>query len=91
MPTSRSKSKLSVSPIAAAAPAWVTDATAHLPPLLRINEVGAALRTHVRTVRRLIAAGRIRALRSREAGSSRVLVPRAEVARYLQSLAGGAL
>lgn len=68
-------------------PAWVVDATRDLPPLLRLKEVCAALRVHDRTVRRLIKSGRLHALKYGEAGSSRIIVPRAEIARYLLSLA----
>jgi excisionase family DNA binding protein len=71
-------------------PSAVADACSGLPPLMLLREVTAFLRIHERTARRLIAQGRIKALRSREAGSSRVLVARAEVARYLESLAGAA-
>jgi excisionase family DNA binding protein len=67
-------------------PEWVADACRDLPPLMKLEEVSITLRAHARTVRRLIAAGRLKAIRSRVAGSSRVLVARAEVARYLESL-----
>jgi hypothetical protein len=39
-----------------------------------------------RTVRRLIRAGSLVAVRATEAGSARVLVPRGEIRRYLASL-----
>ena len=35
----------------------------------------------------MIAVGRLKALRARESGSSRVLIPRVEIERYLRSLA----
>ena len=66
---------------------WATDTAAGLPPLATVDEVSAVLRMHPRTCKRRIAAGRLKAIRSRIAGSSRVLVARAAVAAYLASLA----
>ncbi|HYQ03544.1 MAG TPA: excisionase family DNA-binding protein [Polyangiaceae bacterium] len=57
-----------------------------LPLLATANEAAKALRTSGRNIRRLIVAGRITALRARESGSSRVLIPRAEIGRYMRSL-----
>lgn len=59
-----------------------------LPALATANEAAKVLRMSGRNLRRMIVAGRISALRARESGSSRVLVPRAEIGRYLRSLAG---
>jgi excisionase family DNA binding protein len=70
---------------------WIEDATRDLPALLLVGEAGAALRAHPRTIRRMIAAGRLQAVRSREGGSSRVLVPRDSIRRYLETLSVGAL
>lgn len=71
-------------------PAWVSEVTACLPPLARLNEVASAIRMCPRTIRRLIACGRLVAIRDGDSGPARVLIPRAEVARYLTSLGGGA-
>jgi excisionase family DNA binding protein len=57
-----------------------------LPALLTASEAANLLRTSPRNLRRLIVAGRIASLRERETGSSRVLIPRAEIGRYLTSL-----
>jgi excisionase family DNA binding protein len=71
-------------------PAWVTEAVAELPAIARIEEVAGVIRMCPRTIRRLIASGQLTAIRGRESGAARVLIPRAEVARYLASLDGGA-
>lgn len=57
--------------------------------MLGVSELSTYLRTDPRTIRRWCAQGRIRALRNRETGSSRVKVARYEVGRYLESLAAG--
>lgn len=57
-----------------------------LPAILTASEAAHALRTSARQLRRLIVAGRIGAMREHASGSSRVLVPRAEIGRYLRSL-----
>jgi excisionase family DNA binding protein len=68
-------------------PDWVLDCTSDLPGLLLIPEAANALRMHPRTIRRMIRAGVLRAVRATESGSARVLIPRAEIQRYLASLA----
>lgn len=65
---------------------WIADVVAQLNPLTSAAEASNALRTSPRNLRRLIAAGRLRAVRAHESGSSRVLVPRLEIERYLRSL-----
>jgi excisionase family DNA binding protein len=82
MPVSRPKS--------VPQPAWVTDVVASLPPLARLKQVAAAMGVCPRTISRLIARGRIAALRVGKRDPARVFIPRAEVARYLQSLESGA-
>ncbi len=57
-----------------------------LPALATANEAAKVLRTSGRNLRRMIVAGRITALRAKDSGSSRVLIPRAEIGRYLRSL-----
>jgi excisionase family DNA binding protein len=65
---------------------WIADAVSALRPLATVNETCAVLRTSTRNLRRMIATGRLRAVRSRVGGSSRVLVPRVEIETYLRSL-----
>jgi excisionase family DNA binding protein len=66
---------------------WISDVTQGLPGLLLISEAAAALRMSPRSIRRMIRAGSLRAVRATESGSARVLIPRAEISRYLSSLA----
>jgi len=65
---------------------WIADAVSGLAPLVTISEAGAVLRTSVRNMRRIVSAGRLASLKQCEGGSSRVLIPRAELERYLRSL-----
>lgn len=65
---------------------WVSAAAAELPALATIDEAASQLRMSTRNLRRKIASGEIRALRARESGSSRVLLPAAEIERYLRRL-----
>lgn len=67
-------------------PDWIADVIAGLAPLCTASEAANALRTSPRNLRRLIVMGRIGALREKQTGSSRVLIPRAEIERYLRSL-----
>jgi excisionase family DNA binding protein len=64
----------------------IQDAMQGLPPILRLAEVAALTRTSVRTLQRHIASGRLRTLKAVEEGPSRVLVARAEVGRFLESM-----
>lgn len=66
--------------------AAVSPATAPIAELLTIAETARMLRMSDRNLRRLIARGRIKAMRARQTGSSRVLIPREEIERYLRSL-----
>jgi excisionase family DNA binding protein len=66
---------------------WISDTVASLKPLTTADEAANALRTSPRTIKRMIADGRLTAVRARESGSSRVLIPRAEISRYLLGLA----
>ena len=54
--------------------------------LLTVVEAADMLRCSQRQVRRLIATGRLRAARATERGSSRVLIERAAVERYVRAL-----
>jgi hypothetical protein len=67
-------------------PDWISETVAHLPALATASEASAVLRTSTRNLRRHI--GRIRAFRAEETGSSRVLIPRAELERFLRACAG---
>ena len=69
---------------------WVDDALVGLPPLLTASEVIALLRTTRRNFYRLVALGCIRTVRPKDAGSSRHLIAKTEVARYLRSLEAAA-
>lgn len=66
---------------------WIADVVATLRPLCTIDEAAELLRTSTRNLRRLIAAGRIETVRSRQGGGSRVLIPRVELGRFLRGLA----
>jgi excisionase family DNA binding protein len=55
-----------------------------LPTLCTVAEAATALRSSTRTVRRLLATGRLRAAKLRLGGSSRVLVPRGELERLVR-------
>lgn len=65
---------------------WIADAVAGLAILATASEAATALRTSQRNLRRMIADGRIRAVRQRATGSSRTLISRAEIVRYLRGL-----
>lgn len=69
---------------AANADDWIADIIAGLAPLVTASEAATALRTSTRTLRRMVVDGRIGALRAKEAGSSRVLIPRCEIESYLR-------
>lgn len=66
---------------------WVSDIVAALPALSTANEAARVLRMSPRNLRRLYTDGRLSVVRARESGSSRVLVPRLSIERYLRSLA----
>lgn len=65
---------------------WIADTVSQLQPLTTTKEAAAALRTSPRNLRRMIVDGRINAVRAQDAGSSRVLIPRTEIGRYLRGL-----
>lgn len=69
---------------------WVEDTIANLPPLARVPEVTAVLRVSSRTLRRMVAAGKIRGVKlGAGKGSDAVLIPRVELARFLRSRVSG--
>jgi hypothetical protein len=65
---------------------WIQDTVGQLPSLATLAETAEALRMSVRNVHRLVARGRLIAVRAGAGGSSRVLVPRAQIARFLRAL-----
>lgn len=66
---------------------WVRDVVAKLPPLATMSETADTLRMSRRTVSRLLVQGRLNAVRTGVGGgSSRVLIARAEIARFLRYL-----
>lgn len=67
---------------------WIDDAIAALPVILTAAEAMTLLRTSKRNLYRLVASGKLRAVRPTEAGSSRLLIPRASVESYLRRLDG---
>ncbi|MEO7037656.1 MAG: helix-turn-helix domain-containing protein [Polyangiaceae bacterium] len=68
------------------APTCVDDAIAHLKPFVTAPEAADVLRISKRTLYRLVAAGRLQAIRHSEAGGARLLIPRASIERYLRAL-----
>lgn len=64
---------------------WAAEAVADLPALCTVEEAIRVLRLSRRHFYRLTAAGKISALQQAEGG--RLLVPRAEISRYLEGLA----
>ena len=69
-------------------PTWIDDVCADLPTLLTLEEASKALRVSKRTLQRWIAVQTLRAVRQSAADNARVLIPRVEVKRYLEELAG---
>jgi excisionase family DNA binding protein len=65
---------------------WVTETVAGLPPRVTTEELVTLLRVGRRQVYRLIANGRLHAVKHTTGGSSPNLVPRASVEEYLCSL-----
>lgn len=68
---------------------WIQDTVGQLPTLATLAETAEVLRMSVRNIHRLVANSRIIAVRAGAGGSSRVLVPRAQIARFLSSLEAG--
>jgi excisionase family DNA binding protein len=67
---------------------WIGEVVADLKPLATVKEAIVVLRTSRRNIYRLIAAGKIHAVRPAEEGSSPYLIPRASIEKYLRSLEG---
>jgi excisionase family DNA binding protein len=65
---------------------WVTKTLAGTPAILTTEELVVLLRMSRRQVYRLLTSGRIHAVKQAEGGSSRHLIPRSSVEKYLLSL-----
>ena len=70
-------------------PTWIDEAVAGLPALCTIAETATLLRVSTRTVARYLAARELVCVQ-RADRSARVLIPRAEIARYLARLVDAA-
>jgi excisionase family DNA binding protein len=68
---------------AARIPAHLRELVDALPVMLTFRETQAVLHTSTRTLRSMLARGELRYVRSQPAGSARVLIPRAELLRWL--------
>jgi excisionase family DNA binding protein len=73
-------------PQVSAAPQWIADAIRELPPLCTAKEAAEFLRVSERTLARYMASGLLKSVQRAAEGSARVLIPRAEIARYLSRL-----
>lgn len=64
-------------------PPHLLELAATLPLMCTMGEVLAALRLSERMIRRLVADGSLRAVRSSSTGSARLVIPRSEIIKYL--------
>lgn len=85
------KSKLDAVQSVPQTPNWIVDALAAAPPILTIKEAAALTRISDRQLRRLVATGQLAALKTSATGPGRVLFARAEIGRFLQSMADAQL
>ncbi len=85
MSTSKSKSVASV--VVSPVEPWLADVLANVRPISTIEEASALLRISTRNLRRLISLGRLHPLKVAEGGASRVLFARAELGRFLETMA----
>lgn len=69
-----------------AEPTWIADVLEGLPALVTPAEVQARARIKRRKLNQLAADGRLRVVRHAEGGSSRLLITRESLARYLRTL-----
>ncbi len=65
---------------------WVAEALAGLPALLTVQEAMPVIRTSRRQFYRLVASGKIHAIKATEAQPGRLLIPRGSLEKYLRSL-----
>jgi excisionase family DNA binding protein len=66
-----------------AIPAHLRELSDLLPVMLTFGDAQEVLCTSTRTLRGILSRGEIRCVRSKRSGSSRVLIPRAELLRWL--------
>lgn len=69
--------------------AWIDDALADVPALATADEVRAVLRLSRRHLYRLLAAGKLHAVKM-GVGSSRVLIPRSALRDFLANMEAAA-
>lgn len=67
---------------------WVDDAVQGLPALVTTEEAVQVLRTTRRNLYRWLATGKIPSVKHGFGGSSRVLIPKPALVKYLRSIAG---
>lgn len=72
---------------AAAEPDFLEDLARSLPPTLSIEEVAKVLKCSKRAVSSKLQRHELRGIRSVESGSSRVIIPRSEVLRWMRERA----
>jgi excisionase family DNA binding protein len=85
LPYPRSNARLKGNTMASAND-WADAAVRDLPGLLGADEACKALRIARRKLNTLVADRRLRSVKHSEGGSARLLIPRAEIARYLRSM-----
>lgn len=66
---------------------WIDEAVRDMPALLTAAEAETALRLKRRKINQLVSDRRLTGVRHRESGSSRLLITRESVVRYLRSIA----
>jgi len=66
------------------------EAVRGLRAVLTLRETAEILRCHPRTLGRHIAAGKVTAIKTGHDGSSKTLILRSELARYLREMGGAA-
>jgi excisionase family DNA binding protein len=69
---------------------WIGEVIADLPKLCTSEEVCGVLRITPRHLYRLVSAGKITAVKSADAGKSRLIIPRASVEAWLRERAEAA-
>jgi hypothetical protein len=63
-------------------PAHLRELAESLPLTLPLQDAAKVLCMHPRSLQRLVASGELRAMRSRQTGAARVIIPRSEIIRY---------
>ena len=65
---------------------WISEVVATLQPICTATEAAAVLRTSPRNLRRMVSLGRIEGYHPAEGGSSRLMVPRVSIEKYLRGV-----